>query len=422
MFRSSHRERRSRQTSDHRVAFTLVELLVVIAIIGVLVGLLLPAVQAAREAARRMSCSNNFKQIGLAIHNYHSAFNQMPVQGSGTHSVMSGPNRWGVAPGTTAASPGGNSFLSLSFLAGITPFVEQQALWEQISNTFLAENGDVWQAMGPSPAARIDEISSYTPALTEVVSFRCPSDPGQGLPSFGRTNYVACYGDSVEGHNWFWGGASNEFGETYSWQPRATSTAARGAFVWRKATKFRDNLDGLSNTIHCGETVTDLGDNDARSTPALANGVTFDSVGYALACRPALDPLRPTFWNTGALPSPITVETVIDRRRGAKWMSSLAVFTGFFTILPPNSESCSMRSDGWTDVISSASSHHQGGAHVLMGDGAVKFITSSIDAGNSSSPAVATVAGALPAGSESPYGLWGRLGTRAIKEVIDEEL
>ena len=67
-----------------RPGFTLVELLVVIAIIGVLVGLLLPAVQAAREAARRMSCSNNFKQIGLGIHNYHSAFKQLPTNGTGT--------------------------------------------------------------------------------------------------------------------------------------------------------------------------------------------------------------------------------------------------------------------------------------------------------------------------------------------------
>ena len=74
-----HRLRKTRQ------GFTLVELLVVIAIIGILVGLLLPAVQAAREAARRMSCSNNFKQIGLAVHNYHSSYKQLPQNGTEVH-------------------------------------------------------------------------------------------------------------------------------------------------------------------------------------------------------------------------------------------------------------------------------------------------------------------------------------------------
>ena len=107
-----------------RPAFTLVELLVVIAIIGVLVGLLLPAVQAAREAARRMSCSNNFKQIGLAVHNYHSAYSQLPKQKSGT----------GLGPGTTFFYQG-SDFANqgqLSWLVAILPFIEQQAMWEEV--------------------------------------------------------------------------------------------------------------------------------------------------------------------------------------------------------------------------------------------------------------------------------------------------
>ena len=107
-------------SKSRRQGFTLVELLVVIAIIGILVGLLLPAVQAAREAARRMSCSNNFKQIGLA-YNYHSAYKNLPENGGGTAEYGRGGDY--------------SNYRWLSWAVGITPFMEQQALWEQIDHS-----------------------------------------------------------------------------------------------------------------------------------------------------------------------------------------------------------------------------------------------------------------------------------------------
>ncbi|SMP73464.1 prepilin-type N-terminal cleavage/methylation domain-containing protein [Neorhodopirellula lusitana] len=163
------------QTTRRTSGFTLVELLVVIAIIGVLVGLLLPAVQAAREAARRMSCSNNFKQIGLGIHNYHSAFNQLPQNMSGVPTVVGGGN---------------HNRLLLSYLVGLTPFVEQQAIWEQITNGVDAD-GTTRTPMGGDPWS-----SAFGPWDTNIPSFRCPSDPGNQRPAVGRTNYAACIGDN----------------------------------------------------------------------------------------------------------------------------------------------------------------------------------------------------------------------------------
>ncbi len=143
--------------------FTLVELLVVIAIIGILVGLLLPAVQAAREAARRMSCSNNFKQVGLAIHNYHSAYKQLPGHMAGTR-----PN---PLPGIWFQPSDNSNHMMLSFLVGLTPFMEQQALWEDISNpnsVDLANPGTTrnppWPKMGPTPTMETNVLGTGTSA------------------------------------------------------------------------------------------------------------------------------------------------------------------------------------------------------------------------------------------------------------------
>jgi len=404
------------KTKTLRGGFTLVELLVVIAIIGVLVGLLLPAVQAAREAARRMSCSNNFKQIGLAIHNYHSAYDQLPIHGGGT-TVISGGNRVG---GSAAAVPRASNYLEVSWLVGLTPFIEQQALWEQISNPLQDPiTGALWPPMGPNPRMDIanHSASRYDPWLTDVPGFRCPSDPGQGLPAQGRTNYLACIGDSADYMN---GGISDTGGDNSAQAQRARA-ACRGFFIHRRPTKFRDVLDGLSNTICAGEVITDLGDNDVRSRGGQAVGSVAAANG-ALACDTLVDPTRPLFW--GTLPTG-NFETAgghpaDEARRGFAWAMSRGIWGQLNTIKPPNAYVC-FEGNVFNNGIAPPSSRHQGGAHVLMGDGAVKFITDSIEAGNQASAHVSNIGGRLPAGTKSPFGLWGSLGTRASRETIQEE-
>lgn len=387
-------------------AFTLVELLVVIAIIGVMVGLLLPAVQAAREAARRMACGNNFKQIGLAMHNYHAAYNMLPRHSTGTWSDLA-PDAW------TRQSTHNSGALSAH--VALLPFMEQQALWEQISNP--NNLGGTWPAMGPHPSNGSPR-NQYRPWMTEVSTLRCPSDPGVGAPAAGRTNYAVCLGDSFDGTIYTmpirWSGP-DPFA-VISGSKQSQDRFARGMFVHRQAKQFRDVLDGLANTIAMGEIATDLGDMDARTKINRVLDYDRGTEGVT-ACRRAghIDPARPAFWCSGtgcAIPSgpggTVVMGSTADDR-GMQWMWSITACTGFMTNLPPNRELCV---DRWHEGGGSftASSRHQGGAHVLMGDGAVVFITDSIEAGNQDAIRV-------NAGDPSPHGLWGALGTRGNREV-----
>ncbi|MCC9601988.1 DUF1559 domain-containing protein [Stieleria sp. JC731] len=399
-----------------RQAFTLVELLVVIAIIGILVGLLLPAVQAAREAARRMSCSNNFKQLGLALHNYHSAYKKLPVYKGGTWSNGS--------DGTNDR----DNRMDLSVWVGITPFMEQQGLWDQISNpnTKLYDSdvrrSPAWPPMGPRTSQ-----ASYPPWRTEIPTMRCPSDPGVGIPAFGRTNYATCLGDSA----WMMDQGNfqqNNFVLVPISNAVATETisSCRGPFVARRTMRFRDILDGLSNTIFAGEITTDLGDHDKRTIAAIQNeSEEIRDEPDHCQHQNYLNPERPSFWSDGSYGTAPTLAS-LDAGRGFRWASGGTSFTGMNTILPPNKELClggDANGDASSMGVAPPSSRHIGGVHVMLGDGSITFLTDSIEAGDIHDTNVwSGGTGHSSVGSQSPYGLWGALGTRASGEVISESL
>ena len=413
-----------RRRSSKAGGFTLVELLVVIAIIGILVGLLLPAVQAAREAARRMSCSNNFKQIGLAIHNYHSAYKQNPGHYTGTGPWHSG--RQNILVGRLHH----NEPRRVECF-GWFDSVHRAAIGLGKDRRWWLRNHQ-WQSTSYPPAVcglpwdqtpradRGDNSDWFVPWSTEIPTFRCPSDPGSGRPGRGRTNYAACLGDSFS-QVWDHGPKEGNLSPPPDdWRPTVFQAADRGFFSKRQATKFRDILDGLSNTVAMAEIVTDLGDRDKRSAASAENGGwVVENNPMTCVDRNQLDPEEPQFWCDGN-PNCTNPPQLAQNRdgRGMNWAWAGICMTGVQTIRPPNSEVCL---NGWYDNIGSvpASSRHQGGAHVLMGDGAVIFMTDSVEAGDQRAAAIKHD---NRPGKKSPYGLWGALGSKGAKEKIEEQL
>lgn len=355
--------------------FTLVELLIVIAIIGVLVGLLLPAMRGTNEAARRMSCSNNFKHLGLAMHNYHSAFQQLPTAMGGTGEFAL--NRQGMDNGGR-----------LSGLVSMAPFIEAQQLWEQISNPLDIE-GHHYPAMGP-----LVSNPNYPPWKVQTSTLRCPSDPGTPDPgtsgSFAMTNYTFCIGDTGRDIH------------------VVDDRPQRGAFGSHRVRRFNEISDGLANTIAMGEITVDLHDGGITGQYAINRSDSILESPITLA--ELVEPDRPNFFRASV--------SLSATGRGGNWADGGAGPSLFNTILPPNKTSGSVGGET-SDGIYTTGSHHQGGGHVLMADGAVKFLTESIDAGDASKP-VPTITVEVP-NPATPFGLWGKLGTAAGEDPFESD-
>lgn len=259
-----------------RSAFTLVELLVVIAIIGILVSLLLPAVQAAREAARRMQCTNNLKQLGLAAHNYMSAHSRLPLCLNGTNKP-------------------------LSVHAYLLPFLEQTALYNQVDFNTSWNSATNAVAMG-----------------TSVPTFLCPSQPTATLP-IGRaaTNYRANQGSQL-----MWNKPP-----TVSSDPNFGMPAPNGVFISDRSLRAADITDGLSNTAAFSEhPLADFNNATVSKYDTFRPGTYPNTPDEAVQQCRALNPTN------------LAMQGVSDV--GAPWLQSYHSTTQYFHVAAPNSRSC----------------------------------------------------------------------------------
>ncbi len=339
-----------------RRGFTLIELLVVIAIIATLVAILLPAVQQAREAARRSTCKNNLKQLGIAIHNYHDTHNIFPRGNFETATSGSGG-----AGNVASNGVGYYAYKCWSAHAMLLPFLEQAALYDTLN--FNVE-------------------VSYTPNNTRknsiIPGFLCPSDVnmianGGGDYSSGPgNNYMVSAGPSV-----FWLPSS-----TYPEPSLASPADQCGMFNYRKAVGMRDITDGLSNTIAASEMLKGDGNSTAGNY----------SEGDTIRSSPTLPTTANSFWNTTQQQSWLTscqaksADTTNPPRgtTGSNWAYGITGMTVFTTMLNPNTKygtcvACSNCGTNDGKGTFTASSRHKGGVNFLLGDGGVRFGSENIN-------------------------------------------
>lgn len=340
-----------KQHQKIKAGFTLIELLVVIAIIAILIALLLPAVQQAREAARRSTCKNNLKQLGLGLHNYHSTYGTFPASRIGPYE-------------STCTTCGLDS--RFSAYIPLLPYIDQAPLYQQITGN-LGTTSFVWN-------------TNFDAYKTKLPIINCPSDVStDDITGLGQHNYLFSIGDQY-----------NNF-QTVS------PGALRGIFGFQSSVRMRDIIDGTSNTAMVSECVRPPG--SGASTPANTFGAnTTSNTTNPSACAASF--INGAF-TTGLLDR--------NRSHGTRWTDGRSGYINFNTILPPNGPVCNGQT---TTGILPPSSRHVGGVHLLLADGAVRFISENIDTGDISASQVTS--------GNSPYGIWGALGSKNGGEPLGE--
>jgi len=351
-----NQERSKLMRANTRRAFTLIELLVVIAIIAVLIALLLPAVQSAREAARRSQCSNNLKQLALAMHNYHTALNSFPPGGVYTAYSIGYNIGWG----------------SWSAQALLLNYLEQAPLYNAANFSWV---GCCSQGFPMN--------STVTETLLSV--FVCPSDgisPVKASGTWGSAASLSC---------WQWTGTTNNYLASLGTTTAYGGLGSNGTGVFTQGGKvfgMQSVTDGSSNTIAFGESLVGDGTIETvkwRDGPIVAqqgqavalydistnpNGVIADLTACALGLQTQNSATAGT-----------------QNQKGFRWSQSDGGFGLFNTIVPPNSAQypfawCAMgRSSGSNasdGPYQCTSSNHPGGCNFAFCDGSVRFLKSSI--------------------------------------------
>jgi prepilin-type N-terminal cleavage/methylation domain-containing protein len=299
-------------TTMSRRGFTLIELLVVIAIIAILISLLLPAVQQAREAARMTQSRNNLKQLGLALHNYHDAHSVFPAAYlSDTRSPSRDPN--------TYDGPNGFAWGTM-----LLPYLDQAPLYNQ-----LRTDRPCWDTVN-QPAAQTNLAVFLNPSATNANGPMIVRDAaGNELARFGRAHYVANAGQD----------------EPWGYPLESYDGVADGPLYRNSRTRAADVSDGLSNTVFLGEH-SQVSDKTWVGVVPGAEVCTIDPQRFPLTeCDAAA-----TLVNVHSGPSAGEIDPV----------------TGFAPIHAPNSPLCH---------VCQMYSPHAAGAHVLLGDGSVRFVS-----------------------------------------------